>query len=292
MIEQGPLPRLHVASLRHDESLSSYLDRAANLYGTSRRALLAEFSGGRARRGADLDAAEPLSLWERLSAAAGVSLDEFLRHAAHEPYWLLPSRIRSAYCPHCFERDLSRCRTPYFRCAWSYGAVTLCPKHQTSLFSWPTQADGKRVLPHLWFVDPQPKHRSASKVLARDLEVLEGERLDESGYPDWQELLDFQNLCDRAGVTGTPMLPNSDGLETRRQLRRRLRAEFYRMEEASNRPYQPELPLGWPRHLRRRSKVLPRQRTGRIWVGARVILGCLDWRRMILLQIARSFDHA
>ena len=124
----------------------------------------------------------------------------------------------------------------------------------------------------------------------QNLEVLEGERLDVSGHPDWRELRDFQNLCDRAGVTGTPMLPNSNGLAARRQLRRRLRAEFYRMEEASNRPYQPELPLGWPRHLRRRSKVLPRQRTGRIWVGADVVLGCLEKRRMLLLRIARAFE--
>jgi hypothetical protein len=290
MSAASELRRLHVTPPRHDESLSSFLDRAANLYGTTRLELVAEFSDGNARRGADLDAAEPLPLWKRLSTASDIAFDDLLQQAATEPYWMLPSRLRSAYCPHCFEHDLSRSRTPYFRRAWSYGAVTSCPKHRTSLFSWPAQADGKRLLPHAWFVDPRPKHRSESKVLEHDLGVLKGERFDVDSHAEDQELLAFQDLCQRAGVTGGPMVPDTHGLAIQRRLRRKLRLEFYRIEEAVQGPYQLELPMAWPRHPRRRSRLTPRKRTGRIWIGAPKILGCIEWRRILLLQIARTFD--
>lgn len=272
---------------RHDESLSSFLDAVAQTFGIRRIALVRELSGGRARRGADLDAAEPTSLWLAAAERFGFSLEEILMRAVQEPYWLLPSYARTAYCPLCFERDLARQRTPYFRRAWSYGLVTMCLKHRTALSEWPARIDGQRILPQEWIISPSTRHtpRTAASYLAalneaklRRTEVLSKQMI---------VLEAFQRQCDEAGVTGNGALPASTGIERRQRIRHFLRKALGDLEPPcalrQGHLNFPDLPAT---RLPRRSR--PLGRNGRIWAASKVAFRDLEWRRALLLPIAQE----
>lgn len=271
---------------RYDESLSSFLDWSAQLYGVRRLDLVRELSGGRARRGADLDAAEPLSLWIAVAERFSISLDELLKRSVQEPYWLLPSRARTAYCPLCFERDLARHRTPYFRRAWGYGLVTRCSTHCTSLCEWPSRVDGQRLVPKEWFLSPSAKH--SRETPAFYLTALKQAKK-QCGAHGWSEedaaLQRFQCLCDEAGLIGGRTIPATEGIQRRQRIRHALRKALGKLEPSSllrqGHLKFPDVP-----HMRLPRRSRPLERNGRIWAAANVPFRDVLWRRAFLLPIA------
>lgn len=268
---------------RHDESLSSFLDAAAQLYGVRRVALVRELSGGRARRGADLDAAEPMSLWTAVARRFGIPLDEILKRAVPEPYWLLPSYARTAYCPLCFERDLTHQRTPYFRREWSYGLVTLCLRDRTPLHEWASRVDGQRVLPNDWLVTPSLERGSPASFLnaLREAKELSRHALTE----DAAVLEGFQQVCDRAGLNGGRTIPTKVEIERRYRIRHYLRKALGDLEPPcilrQGHLDFPDIP-----HVRIPRRARPLGRYGRIWAASKVAFQDVAWRRSLLLPLA------
>lgn len=283
-------PRLWMGAPRGDESLTSWLDRAAGIFGMSRRKLLREFVDGALTRGADLDMAEPIPLWRRLSKASEIPLSKFFDRTPHEPYWLLPLLSRSAYCPQCFHDDLARGRTPYFRMAWSYALAMLCPRHKTPLLKWrDCGTDGTRNLPHEWFVTPglgvleaapwaaEDRREARSHVAAGDIcGNVEGDR--------WAQALTLQNAAMRAGLLGGHRMPIGNDLKLREVLRRLLPPSL-RSGKTENGPLQLAMMLDREGRSRRRHSIPKRAKNGRVWVGCSTALD-IRWRRNLLISAA------
>ncbi|MGH9436336.1 MAG: TniQ family protein [Terriglobia bacterium] len=134
-----------------DESISSYLDRAASVHGVDRyvlgRDLLAQaYPGIPLPCVEDWDQPPPRAL-QALAQASGLSAKALLKdHGITDgPGWLLP-QARTAWCPQCFARDASW-QPPYFRREWARAACTFCPEDGEPLLDWPPEGrieKGKR----------------------------------------------------------------------------------------------------------------------------------------------------
>lgn len=148
----GRTLQLRVDPPYQGESLSSFLERAAQFYGTRLHALLHEVMQGydwssRARR--DLDTKPPSGLLEKLADATKDWRSPLEGHDFR--CWTLAPIGRTAYCPLCFSADLAAGRTPYFRNDWMAVFVTHCWKHRTPLFQWiDVYVTGFRKRPKSW----------------------------------------------------------------------------------------------------------------------------------------------
>lgn len=126
-----PLPR-------HDETITSVLDRAACAYATTREDFAEELVGRASRSpvslaGTDLDTRPPRHLAEALAQALGVSTDRIMRLRIPASAWLLDPSARTAYCPSCFAEDSRAAGSVYMRRAWAYSFMTHCPRHKRPL---------------------------------------------------------------------------------------------------------------------------------------------------------------
>lgn len=153
--------RLRVDPPYPGESLSSFLGRTAQFYGTPVLSLVRQLLGVDAtpHKGvADLDLNPPLGLEERLAESVIGWRSPLADHRGFHSVSLGRS-WRHAYCPRCFEEDLDAGRTPYFRNDWIPFFVTTCWKHGSLLFSWEdVNHGGCRRLPRAWLY--QLNHRS------------------------------------------------------------------------------------------------------------------------------------
>ncbi|AVP97200.1 hypothetical protein C7S18_08325 [Ahniella affigens] len=123
--------RLPIAPPAPDETISSVLDRAACLMGTSREALLAAIELPDAGDGRDLDDA-------LLPLAAEIARALCWDREWHPPAPPVPTRrlaasARNAFCAHCWVEDLATARGTYFRTTWLDAMVPWCARHQTPL---------------------------------------------------------------------------------------------------------------------------------------------------------------
>lgn len=141
--------RLHIGPPAVDESISSVLDRAANLYSLCRTTLLGQIMGARAAP-RDYDCLVNRSFIEPLASAMDVPAEdiEALACVRSQPPVLIGDRQRDAYCPLCFDESCREGRAPYFRLSWASMFVTFCSEHRTPLFHWKwVTAEGRRSFP-------------------------------------------------------------------------------------------------------------------------------------------------
>ena len=145
--------RLRVDAPYPGESLSSFIGRAAQFYGVRVPSLLNQLMQGEkwtnsGRR--DIDLNPPVALERRLAESVLNWRSPLIDHKGFHDLTLAPAR-RHSYCPTCFEEDLAKGRTPYFRNDWMAIFVSTCWQHGTPLFSWEaTGVHGQRRLPKAW----------------------------------------------------------------------------------------------------------------------------------------------
>lgn len=135
------------------ESLSSFVERTAQFYGTPINAFLSQLMEGHdwsVRGYRDLDLNPPDVLQSRLADSVQGWRSPLAEHRGFHGWVMAPS-LRHAYCPICFTMDLTTGRTPYFRMDWAPFSVTICWEHGTPLFEWKTRDSmGHRRLPQAW----------------------------------------------------------------------------------------------------------------------------------------------
>lgn len=134
--------RLLIVPPEPDETITSVLDRAATLYGTTRGELVWELKRNwgsleqdKLWTNADLDVDPPRSLIRALARALECSDDLIgdLRLASSK--WLLDPASRRAYCEKCFDEDIARTGSVYLRHDWAFSFVTHCRRHKVPLSS-------------------------------------------------------------------------------------------------------------------------------------------------------------
>lgn len=186
--ETFPL-RFRAAMPHSDESLSSALDRAASLWGITRREVL-RYLGHARRQREDFDGALAGPLLQSMAHAFNMNPADLasrnVRKARLEV--LLAPRLRHAYCPLCFENDWFSGITPYFRLDWGRFWMTHCRVHATPLFEWMALSGyGDRRLPHAYFL-PYDASASLSYWIAVNLREA---RAWQSSVPQGSEAYDL-----------------------------------------------------------------------------------------------------
>ena len=169
------------------ESLSSFLERTAQFYGTPFKALLDQLMEGHDRRaivGRDLDLNPPDVLQSRLADSMQDWHSPLAEHRGFHGWAMTPAR-RYAYCPICFSEDLAEGRTPYFRMDWIATYVTICWVHGTPLLEWKYRnCEGRRRLPQAWLYRKRFDKVTWPEFVTehcRLLERLNGREHDEKG---------------------------------------------------------------------------------------------------------------
>lgn len=163
--------RLFVPGIQPSETLSSFIDRASAVYGTSAerlgQALISRWRKSNPSlpvsvKDWDNPPSQVLSLLAEVlgidysndmspnvvrggkpSSRLGYPQFESSRNLSDSvivdgPGWMRPD-CRTAWCPRCFYEDLNKGRFPYFRWQWARVATTFCHFHEQPqpLMSWP-----------------------------------------------------------------------------------------------------------------------------------------------------------
>jgi len=167
--------KLAPQTLMPDESISSLVDRQAQLWGIIRSKLVNEIAPGIIGMVAlgDLDVLGRWMFLDIYAERTGVDRGDLEMHCGDRREPLLKLKDRNAYCPMCFFDDAANGYTPYFRLDWSRIFLTHCRAHQCPLFRWPNVCkDGTRKLPHEWFMGKGQKV-SALPHLAKDIKLAQ-----------------------------------------------------------------------------------------------------------------------
>lgn len=197
------------------ESISSLVDRQAQIWGLSRKELVrqtASISGLVNLK--DLDVCKSSAFLDIYADKTGIERHVLESHRAKTSDPLMSQRLRFAYCPMCFFDDASAGRTPYFRLDWARIFLTHCQWHGCPLFRWSRVAsDGTRKLPHGWFVGESPDQRSVPQF-RRDLMLAKAYAYGvrprtPSSTEAWYRLKNFETWLDRIGV-GAPTCRSAD----------------------------------------------------------------------------------
>ena len=129
--------RLMIPRPQPDETISSVIDRACSFYHAPRHQLLSELAPSVPWHAfEDLDANPPRELLEQLSAALSVPVDSLQALILLRQNWRLMPKARVAFCPKCWDDDISLGIDTYFRADWTWCFVTLCKKHGVPLERW------------------------------------------------------------------------------------------------------------------------------------------------------------
>lgn len=147
--------KLLIAKPQEGESVSSVLDRAASLYGTTRACLLSELRYRYAEAGddswsKDIDVTPPSWLVTGLADQFDCNPEDIEVLKLHGSAWLLEPQNRDVYCDFCFGEDYREIGTVYFRKQWALSFLTHCPRHRMPLSHWtnfvpPTDHMGRGV---------------------------------------------------------------------------------------------------------------------------------------------------
>jgi hypothetical protein len=222
--------RLLVPAPYVDESLSSFLGRAAQAYRVEPRLLIRELATGlkwgQGRR--DLDRAAPDGFLQRLADAVPGWQSPIDGIVGFQEWSLAPAQ-RFAYCPLCFQEDLVAARVPYFRRDWMAALVTHCWQHDTPLFDWEDrERQGKRHWPTAWVDQSSSAPDTFPTFFRRHLSVLEDLNAESPSHEDGPSLHDHLRLLSLFQMQfeksiSSAYLPRCDGHVTRtRELARRL----------------------------------------------------------------------
>jgi TniQ len=145
--------RLRVDPPYLGESLSSFLERAAQFYALSFRDLCVALRWPRWQDGkawTDIDFNPPIEVLESLEDSVTGWRSPIEDHRGFNKV-VIGQSWRHAYCPRCFLDDLGRGRTPYFRNDWAPFFVSTCWQHGSLLLSWhDVDCQGRRRLPKAW----------------------------------------------------------------------------------------------------------------------------------------------
>jgi len=214
--------RLVPQSLREGESLSSFVDHQAQLWGLGRSALALQVSFLPAIMSlGDLDACRSDKFLNDYAELCGTNAAELQAARVNHPAILASQRSRHAYCPLCMREDLIRGETPYFRLDWARMLLSHCPSHRCPLFRWrECTSEGLRKLPHAWLIGEQAP---AGEIhwyrddLEKAVDYWRGllPRTTES-HAIWESLIAFESRLYKIGV-GSPWYRsrgNSVGMET------------------------------------------------------------------------------
>lgn len=192
------------------ESISSLVDRQAQLWGVLRKELVyqaAFISGLVALK--DLDVCKEDSFLDIYAEKTGIDRRLLESHRAQVSSPLVSQGLRYAYCPMCFHEDATAGHTPYFRLDWARIFLTHCQRHGCPLFRWSrVSSDGTRKLPHGWFVGEGADQRSVPQF-RRDLMLARAYAYGvrprrPSSIEAWNRLKNFEAWLYRIGV-GAPI---------------------------------------------------------------------------------------
>ncbi len=127
----GMMTLPHVPAAGADELLTSWLERIAIFYGLDLEAVRIALGPGAPRdRGVDEDLDADAALRDRVAQWAGVPearVPRLIRVACEQ---VLPVSARVAYCPACWDADVSAGVVPYVRRAWARWDVVHCARHR------------------------------------------------------------------------------------------------------------------------------------------------------------------
>lgn len=129
--------RLMIPRPQQDETISSIVDRACSFYHAPRHLLLSELAPSVPWQSfEDLDSDPPRELMERLSVALDVPTSSLQALILTRPTWRLAPKARLAFCPKCWDEDVSQGIDTYFRNDWAWCFVTVCKEHGVPLERW------------------------------------------------------------------------------------------------------------------------------------------------------------
>ena len=139
-----PRVKLAIAGPAIDESISSFLDRAANFWDISRSAMAADIGFG--IEDEDPDAPSPKAI-VALAEAAGFPSRVLENQVIEDGSAWLHCDRRLAYCPLCWHDDMEQGRAPYFRRRWAISSALVCDLHCCLLYKWDTDVQDRRLPP-------------------------------------------------------------------------------------------------------------------------------------------------
>jgi hypothetical protein len=206
-----PCLRLAPQTLAPGETISSLVDRQAQLWGVSRAELMDQVSPSNfpGRRDVDVQLSSEKFL-DHYAPKIGQPSDALSHALAHYRDHLVHVSYRNAYCPICFFEDAASGYTPYFRLDWARVFLTHCRKHGCPLFPWPkTGLDGLRRLPHRWFMGDGPEVDDCPQFI-RDLSLAKTYSYNirprgTSSIEAWQRVCHFEEWLYKRAI-GAPQV--------------------------------------------------------------------------------------
>jgi len=221
--------RLRAEVPHTDESISSTIDRAASLWGISRRDLIRQL--GHEPNNRDLDTIVSMPLLQSISNAFGVDPAVFGSIAVLKSRQavLVAPDIRHAYCPLCFEDDWQSGDTPYFRLDWGRLFASHCRTHRTPLFEWEALSrGGQRRLPHAYHLPFEEAADLPLWIINNYQEALSWQLVgdaDADTHTLWRALLRVEELWWEEGL-GDPGRVTTEAVRRREQILVNLAALF------------------------------------------------------------------
>lgn len=280
-----------------DECVSSALDRAAGLWGISRREILRQM-GYTIRPDKEIDGALAIPLLRSLAHAFNMDPADLASRVVprYRMRVLLAPRFRNAYCPLCFEADWLSGVTPYFRVDWARLWATHCHVHASPLFEWvAVNGYGERRLPHAYYLshDESVSLPTWIAVNLQEARIWQLSDVPPGGAHDlWRALMRVEQAWWRAGI-GDPNDSSTRGAQKDEDVFSRMAALFLASRHAGQ-PCMAET-LHIPPH-QHHIFGYDRRRQGRVAHDAsskmlRWRLPSIQARRTVLLLVAHTFGR-
>ena len=141
-------------SLKPSETISSWLDRNASLWGTRREEFVSKRDVRLLGPQFDIDAFKDERQRREWLSGFGLKATHIDTNRITRPELCVASDGRFSYCPLCMYSDLRSGMFPYFRSDWARFFLTHCPQHQCPLYQWGrVKYKGTRYFPHEWHLD-------------------------------------------------------------------------------------------------------------------------------------------
>lgn len=215
--------RLAPQVLMPGETISSMVDRQAQLWGISRTDLINQVDSFHIIGNRDLDVRRSCGTFlDYYAPKIGQTRNTLSGALAHYEDHLVYMSYRNAYCPICFFEDAAGGHTPYFRLDWGRVFLTHCRKHGCPLFPWQkTARDGLRRLPHCWFMGAGPDVNECPQFI-RDLSLAKAYSYNvrpkmPSSVDAWQRVCRFEEWLYQTGVGATQICAERRGVDSLEQ---------------------------------------------------------------------------
>lgn len=199
---------LLVRSLRPTETISSWLDRNASLWGTRRDEFISKRDVRLLGPKFDIDAFKDERQRREWLAEFGLKTTYLDTNRITRPELCVASDGRFSYCPLCMYSDLRSGVFPYFRSDWARFFLTHCPQHQCPLYRWDrVKYKGTRYFPHEWHLDQFELTEKTPVWFRRDLnEAMQFAKgcppISSESAVLWHALIAFETRLLSEGVGG------------------------------------------------------------------------------------------